>query len=213
MPGGYGEGDLLLGIAVPEQRKVARRHRDAPLADLDRLLASEVHEHRFVALVILRLQFDRADAAGRERLAAFYLDHRDRVNNWDLVDTSTPHLLADRVRGGDRELLDELGASESIWDRRMAMLATFPLIRDGEPAETLRLAEGLLGDKHDLIHKAVGWMLREVGKRDEVALRRFLDRHAGEMPRTMLRYSVERLPNADRGRYMAADGPIGSGIR
>jgi 3-methyladenine DNA glycosylase AlkD len=122
------------------------------------------------------------------------------------VDGSAPHLLADRVRGGDRALLDRLVVSESVWDRRIAILATFPLIRDGEPAETLRLAERLLGDGHDLIHKAVGWLLREVGKRDEAALRGFLDRHAGEMPRTMLRYSLERLSADDRRAYMASRG-------
>ena len=204
VPGGYGEGDVLLGMPVPAQRKVARAHREAPLADLERLLASYVHEHRFVALAILCLRYERADAGEREHLATLYLDHRDRVNNWDLIDSSAPKLLADRVRGGDRAFLDGLVASDSVWDRRIAVLATFPLIRDGEPDETLRLAERLLADEHDLIHKAVGWMLREIGKRDESALRRFLDDHAAEMPRTMLRYSLERLPKGVRARYMSA---------
>ena len=204
VPGGYGEGDVLLGMPVPAQRRVARAHREAPLAEVERLLRSDVHEHRFVALAILCLRFQRADAGERERLARFYIDHRDRVDNWDLVDASAPKLLAERVRGGDRGFLDELVASESVWDRRIAILATFPLIRDGEPDETLRLAERLLGDEHDLIHKAVGWMLREAGKRDEAALRGFLDAHAAAMPRTMLRYSLERLPADVRARYMAA---------
>lgn len=183
---------------------MARRHRDAPLGELERLLRSDVHERRFVALAILCLRYERAGAGERERFARFYLDHRDRVDNWDLIDTTAPKLLADRVRGGDRGFLDELVASGSVWDRRIAILATFTLIRDGEPDETLRLAERLLGDEHDLIHKAVGWMLREVGKRDEAALRGFLDAHAAEMPRTMLRYSLERLPAEARARYMAA---------
>ena len=120
------------------------------------------------------------------------------------MDASAPKLLADRVRSGDRGFLDDLAASDSVWDRRIALLATFPLIRDGEPDETLRLAERLFGDRHDLIHKEAGWMLREVGKRDEAALRGFLDEHAAAMPRTMLRYSLERLPAGDRARYMAA---------
>jgi 3-methyladenine DNA glycosylase AlkD len=203
-PGGYGEGDVLLGIPVPKQREVARRHRDAPLRDLERMLRSDVHEHRFVALAILCLRYERADAGEREGLARFYLDRRAGVDNWDLVDTSAPKLLADRVRGGDRAFLDELVLSESVWDRRIAILATFPLIRDGHPEETLRIAERLLRDEHDLIHKAVGWLLREVGKRDEAALRGFLDRHAAEMPRTMLRYSLERLDPDVRKAYMRA---------
>jgi 3-methyladenine DNA glycosylase AlkD len=204
VPGGYGEGDVLLGMAVPVQRRVARKHRDAPLREVEKLLRSDVHEHRFVALAILCHKYERAETGERERLADIYLAHRERVNNWDLVDASAPKLLADRVRTGDRGFLDELVASDSIWDRRIAVLATFTLIRDGEPDETLRLSERLLSDEHDLIHKAVGWMLREVGKRDEEALRRFLDAHAAEMPRTMLRYSLERLPKDVRERYMAA---------
>ena len=203
-PGEYGEGDVFIGVSNPGMREVAKRHREASLAEVDRLLGSEVHEHRFTALVILCLRYERADAAGRAEIAEFFLARRAAANNWDLIDISVPTLLSDRVRGGDRELLDELAGSESLWDRRIAVLATLPLVRDGEPAETLRLAERLLGDEHDLIHKAVGWMLREVGKRDEGALRGFLDRHAAEMPRTMLRYSIERLPAEDRSRYMAA---------
>jgi 3-methyladenine DNA glycosylase AlkD len=182
---------------------VARLHRDAPLDELEALLASEVHEHRLTALIVLTLRFDRADPGERDGLASFYLEHRERVNNWDLVDTSAPTLLADRVREAPRELLDPLLDSDSVWDRRIAVLATFSLIREGEFAETLRCCERLLGDGHDLIHKATGWMLREVGKRDERVLRQFLDRHAVEMSRTMLRYSIERLPADDRARYMA----------
>jgi len=204
VPGGYGEGDVLLGIPVPEQRKVARRHRDLPLADCERLLASEIHEHRFVALAIMQLRFERGDEAERERIADLYLANRDRVNNWDLVDASARYLLVDRVRRAPRKLLDPLLRSRSVWDRRIAVLATFPLIRADEFAETLRCCEALLGDEHDLIHKATGWMLREVGKRDEAVLRGFLDEHAAVMPRTMLRYSIERLPAADRKRYMGA---------
>jgi 3-methyladenine DNA glycosylase AlkD len=191
-------------MPVPAQRRVARKHRGAPFGEIEKLLRSDVHEHRFVALAILCLKYERAEAGERERIADLYMAHRDRVNNWDLVDSSAPKLLADRVRGGDRAFLDDLAASDSVWDRRIAVLATFPLIRDGEPHETLRLAERLLGDGHDLIHKAVGWMLREVGKRDEAALRGFLDTHAAAMPRTMLRYSLERLPPDARARYMAA---------
>jgi 3-methyladenine DNA glycosylase AlkD len=203
VPGGYGDGDTLLGIPVPEQRKVARRHRDLPLAECERLLRSEVHEQRLVALIVLRERFERGEREERELIAGLYLTNRDRVNNWDLVDASAPYLLADRVRRAPRKLLDPLLRSASVWDRRIAVLATFSLIRDDEFDQTLRCCERLLDDSCDLIHKATGWMLREVGKRDEAVLRGFLDRHAGEMPRTMLRYSIERLSAEDRARYMA----------
>jgi len=203
-PGGYGEGDRFLGVPVPEQRRVARRHRDAPLDHCERLLESPIHEHRFVALAILVERFKRADAAEREAIADLYLAKRQRVNNWDLVDASAEHLLAERAaeRPG---LLDELAASPSVWDRRIAVMTTFAYIKAGEAEPTLRLAERLLHDEHDLIHKAVGWMLREVGKRvDAALLRGFLDRHAAKMPRTMLRYAIERLPAEERRHYMDA---------
>jgi 3-methyladenine DNA glycosylase AlkD len=204
--GGYGEGDELLGIQVPLQRKVAARYPDTTLADCVRLLASPVHEHRLVAVVILRRRFERGERAEREEIADLYLANRAGVNNWDLVDASAPYLLADRMRRGPRKLLDPLLGSRSVWDRRIAMLATFSLIRAGEFGQTLRCAERLLGDEHDLIHKAVGWMLREVGKRDEAVLRGFLAEHAAAMPRTMLRYAIERLSPADRKRYLGARG-------
>jgi 3-methyladenine DNA glycosylase AlkD len=203
-PGGYAEGDVFLGIRVPQLRRVARANRSSSTATCQGLLASEVHEHRFVALAILCLQFERADDAERERIAGFYLDHRERVNNWDLVDYSAPYLLADRVAKAPRKLLDPLVRSPVLWDRRIAVLATFPLIRRERFDETLRVCEALLTDSHDRIHKATGWMLREVGKRDPAVLRGFLDRHAATMPRTMLRYSIERLPDAERRRYMTA---------
>ena len=203
VPGGYGDGDVLLGIRVPEQRKVARRHRDLPLPACERLLGSEIHEHRLVALIILRDRFERGEQPERDRIAELYLANRGRVNNWDLVDSSAPYLLADRVRTDPRALLEPLLASDSLWDRRIAVLATLSLIRAGEFAQTLHCCEALLGDGHDLIHKATGWMLREVGKRDERVLRSFLDAHAAEMPRTMLRYAIERLPAADRRAYMS----------
>lgn len=203
-PGEYGEGDRFLGIRVGEQRRVAARHRDAELDELEQLLASPIHEHRLTALLVLVAQFERAEPPRREQLAEFFLAHRNRANNWDLVDTAAPKLLADRVRADPRRLLDALLVSESVWDRRIAVLATFTLIRAREFAEALRCAETLLGDEEDLIHKATGWMLREVGKRDEDALRGFLDAHAAEMPRTMLRYAIERLDPEERRLYMAA---------
>lgn len=206
-PGEYGEGDRFLGITVPEQRRVARRNRAASDATCERLLASPWHEHRLVGLLILRERFERGDAGEREAIAELYLANRERVDNWDLVDASARYLLFDRVRAEPRELLDPLVGAEVVWDRRIGVLATFSLIADGEFDETLRVAEALLGDPHDLIHKAVGWMLREIGKRDERPLREFLDRHAAAMPRTMLRYSLERLDPQSRARYMQAGRP------
>ncbi|UJA21856.1 DNA alkylation repair protein [Thermoleophilia bacterium SCSIO 60948] len=201
-PGEYGEGDVFLGLRVPDQRRVARTFAELPLADCAELLGSETHEDRFTALAILRLRFERGDAAARERIADLYLDHLGAVDNWDLVDASAPYLLADRVRS-DPMLLDSLVVSERLWDRRVAILATFPLIREGVFDRTLELSEKLLGDEHDLIHKAVGWMLREVGNRDPDRLRGFLAEHAGRMPRTALRYAIERLDPAERKRWMS----------
>ena len=203
-PGGYGEGDVLMGMPVPDQRRVARAYRDAPLAACAELLESEVHEHRFVALAILRHQFERGTTDEREAIAELYLERRARVNNWDLVDASAPYLLADRVRESPRELIDPLLSSPVVWDRRIAILSTFSLIRAGSFSETLGAAARLLRDEHDLMHKATGWMLREVGKRDPGALRAFLSAHAASMPRTALRYSIERLPKAERARWMQA---------
>lgn len=201
-PGEYGEGDVFIGLRVPDQRRVARSSRDLPLDDCVELLGSEVHEDRFTALAILRLRFERGDGAERERIADLYLGHLSEVDNWDLVDASAPYLLADRARS-DPALLDSLTRSERLWDRRVAILATFALIRDGEFDRTLELSEKLLGDEHDLMHKAVGWMLREVGNRSPGRLREFLAQNAGRMPRTALRYAIERLDPDERERWMS----------
>lgn len=203
-PGGYGEGDEFLGVTVPNQRRVARRHRDLPLAALATLLASKVHEDRLTGAIILAERAKRRDA-NIEELGRFYLAHRDRFNHWDIVDTSAPHVLGRYLRDRDRRLLDRLAASKNTWHRRIAVLATSWSIRHGDFRDTLRLARRLLGDEEDLVHKAVGWMLREVGEKDPRVLREFLDRHASRMPRTMLRYAIEKLP--DRRRYLEGTKP------
>ena len=203
-PGGYGERDVLLGIPVPAQRRVAGRARDLPLDEVATLLASPVHEHRFTALVVLVERYRRSrDPALRAELSRFYLDHRASVDNWDLVDATAPDLLGGELIEGDRAILGELVASESLWDRRIAVVSTFALIRRGELGETFALAERLMDDPHHLIHKAVGWMLREAGKRDEAALVAFLEEHRAGMPRTMLRYAIERLTPEQRAALMA----------
>jgi 3-methyladenine DNA glycosylase AlkD len=206
--GGYGEEDVLLGVRVPAARAIARRFDDAlEIGDVLELLHSSVHEERLVALVCLVRRYERGDEAARRSVYDLYLQNTSWVNNWDLVDLSAPHIvgahLLDRGKA-ERRVLERLASSSSVWERRIAIMATFAFVRAGEYNDTLRLARILLNDEHDLIHKAVGWMLREVGKRDEMRLVGFLRRHAGDMPRTMLRYAVERLDAHLRAELMAA---------
>jgi len=201
-PGEYGEGDRFRGIRVPELRRLARDYRGLPLADVERLLRSEWHEDRLTALLILVLRFRAGGEAERRRVYASYVRHLRHVNNWDLVDCSAEHVVGGWLADRDRSLLRAWAGSQNLWRRRVAVLATFHFIRRGESGETLALARRLLRDPHDLIHKAVGWMLREVGNRDPGALTSFLDAHAAAMPRTMLRYAIERLPPARRRHYL-----------
>lgn len=200
--GEYGEGDVFLGIAVPEQRRVAKRFRDASLADLHGLLESRVHEHRLVSLLILIEKYNRADLETKKGCADFYLGHLDRINNWDLVDISAPRVLGTFLLDKDKEILYRLAASENLWERRIAILTTLAFIQTDRFDETLRISEMLIHDRHDLIHKAVGWMLREVGKRDQAVEESFLDRHHKTMPRTMLRYAIERFEENKKRLYM-----------
>jgi 3-methyladenine DNA glycosylase AlkD len=207
-PGGYGEGDRFLGIAVPPQRRIARRHAAVtPLADVEELLESPWHEERLTALFVLVHRFERADDDERDRIVELYLARRNRVDNWDLVDASAPYLLGPwllaRNRPDDGTLLDELAGSASVWDRRIAVMATFAGVRAGRPEATLRLADRLLTDPADLVQKAVGWMLREVANRDRARAEAFLAPRYRRMPRTMLRYAVERLPADRRRDYLA----------
>ena len=203
VPGGYGEGDRVLGIPVPAQRAVARRARELALDEVALLLESPVHEHRFVAVVILVERYRRAGREEAAALSRFYLAHRAGVDNWDLVDASAPDLVGgELVAGGGRSVLDDLAGGIDVWDRRIAMLASGALVRHGDNGPTLALAERFLDDPHPLMHKATGWMLREVGKRDEAALIAWLERHRRRMPRTMLRYAVERLDPDVRAALM-----------
>ncbi|SEO76322.1 DNA alkylation repair protein [Trujillonella endophytica] len=206
-PGGYGEGDRFLGIAVPPQRAIARRHAaGTSLADVDDLFGSPWHEERLTALFVLVRRFEKADDGERARIVELYLARRDRVDNWDLVDASAPYLLGPWLldRGElDGPLLDELAGSDSVWDRRIAVMATFAGVRAGHPEATLRIADRLLTDPADLVHKAVGWMLREVGNRDPARAEAFLGPRYARMPRTMLRYAIERFPAERRRDYLA----------
>ena len=183
-------------------RQIAKEFRDLPLTQIARLLRSPIHEERSVALQILAGQFQRADEPKRERIFGFYVRHLNRVNNWDLVDGSAPNISGAWLHGRDKSILYKLARSRRLWDRRVAMLSTFHFIRRGDFEDALKIAEILVGDREDLMHKAVGWMLREIGKRDRGAEEAFLRKHRRTMPRTMLRYAIERFPEVLRREYM-----------
>jgi 3-methyladenine DNA glycosylase AlkD len=205
-PGGYGEGDRFLGPTVPQTRDIAKKFRDLPLDQLDLLLDSQWHEVRLTALHIIVGQFQRAKTkALREELFNFYLDavNRGAVNNWDLVDTSAPTFGKWLVEQPNDDLLATLAGSKELWERRLAIMLTFAHIRGKQFNVSLRIAKLLISDEHDLIHKAVGWMLREAGNREISVLRTFLAENHKHMPRTMLRYAIEKLDPAERAKWMA----------
>ena len=201
-PGQYGAGDRFLGISVPAQRKIAHRYVALPHAGIRRLLLSSFHEHRSTALEILVAQFESATVDRRVEIFDFYLQHISRVDNWDLVDASAPALFGNRLKSGGREILDRLARSENVWERRIAIVATLPLVKRGEVEDALRIAAILLHDPHDLIHKAVGWALREVGKTARPQLLAFLRINYSSLPRTTLRYAMERFPLEQRKRML-----------
>jgi 3-methyladenine DNA glycosylase AlkD len=201
-PGQYGEGDVFLGIKVPPLRALAKRHRDAGLDTVAALLASRYHEERLFALLLLMQFFQRADDKEQADAYRLYLANTQRINNWDLVDISAPHIVGCHLQDRPRKLLHTLARSPLLWERRIAIIATFHFIRRNDFDDTLRIAETLLQDEHDLMHKAVGWMLREVGKADLAAEEEFLRKHYRDMPRTMLRYAIERMPETERKNYL-----------
>ena len=208
--GQYGEGDIFLGITVPAQREVAKKYTDLTLVELQKLLASKVHEHRLTALIILVTKYQRAlrktqgkpRETERKKIVDFYLKNSKYINNWDLVDSSAEYIVGDYLMDRGKSILHKLARSKNLWERRIAVVATFAFIKNRRFGETFKIAENLLGDNHDLIHKAVGWMLREVGKRDQNALENFLQKHYPSMPRTMLRYAIERFDESKKKFYM-----------
>jgi 3-methyladenine DNA glycosylase AlkD len=204
-PGEYGEGDRFAGIRVPRLRALAKKHVELSLADTAELLRSPVHEHRLLALLLMVRRYQRGTATEREAVYRASLASTAYVNNWDLVDASAEHIVGAELVDREPGPLFTLAKSDSVWERRIAVMATFHFIKRGELQPTLRIAEMLLNDRHDLIQKAVGWMLREVGKRDLAAEEDFLRRHCREMPRTMLRYAIEKFPNELRQRYMRGE--------
>ena len=201
-PGQYGAGDLFRGIRVPALRKLSLAHRAIPLELAEQLLHSCYHEDRLLALLILVLQYSRADATGRASIYRLYLGSTRFINNWDLVDASAEQIVGAQLWEQSQEPLDRLAGAESLWERRIAIIATFHDIKRGSFDATLRIAGRLLSDKEDLIHKAVGWMLREVGKRDLLREEEFLLAHHRQMPRTMLRYAIEKFPEQRRQAFL-----------
>ncbi|MGI5214653.1 DNA alkylation repair protein [Plantactinospora sp. CA-290183] len=204
IPGGYGEGDRAIGVSVPEQRRVAGRYwRELSLAGTVELLTSGVHEERLTSLLILVRKFARGNEEERGRIFDIVLANTGRINNWDLVDSSAPYIVGPWLIDRDRSVLARLAESSLVWDRRIAIMATFAFIRAGDFHWTFQLGERLLRDPHDLVHKAVGWMLREVGNRDRAAEEEFLARHYRAMPRVMLRYAIEKFDPQRRREYLS----------
>jgi 3-methyladenine DNA glycosylase AlkD len=210
-PGEYGEGDEFIGVRVPDSREVAKNHKDLPLTEIQKLLDSKIHEERFVGLAILVARFKKAqhpksaDLKLQKELFDFYLKnlYAQRVNNWDLIDSTAPYLGYFLLgKPGTTKLLNSLAESESLWERRAAVMFTFAFIREFELEATLKLCKKLLNDEHDLMHKACGWMLRELGKQDLGALRQFLDANVTKMPRTMLRYAIEKMSERERKEWL-----------
>ncbi|TWT95635.1 DNA alkylation repair protein [Neorhodopirellula pilleata] len=211
MPGGYGEGDRFLGCVVPDQRNVALQFRDLSRDELDKLFASPWHECRLTGMMVLVGQYEAATKPKNphrvwecREIVEYYLANLNAVNNWDLVDSTAPKILGAWLvdNPNERHVLDRLAASDVLWERRVAVLATYPLIKNDEFDEIIDLATRLMNDGHDLMNKAIGWMLREMGKRDLARLEGFLSKYAKTMPRTMLRYSIEKLPKDERTKWM-----------
>lgn len=201
-PGEYGEGDEFLGVTMPALKGLARQCADLKRADLRRLLWSPLHEERLLALVVLVRQYEKASDRERRQIFDFYLKNTARINNWDLVDLSAPRIVGMHLLERDRRVLYRLVRSQSLWERRIAVISSAAFIKAGQCGDTFKLCELLLYDPEDLMHKACGWMLREAEKRDGRAVRRFLKRHHKVMPRTMLRYAIERFPERERAEYL-----------
>ncbi|PJD96614.1 MAG: DNA alkylation repair protein [Legionella sp.] len=201
-PGDYAEHDQFLGVPTPQLRKLAKRHQQLALDQLAELLTSPINEIRLLASMILVKRYQKSDLATQEAVFQLYCSHRQYINNWNLVDATAHHIVGAHLHQQDKSFLLELASSNVLWDRRIAMVSTWYFIRHHEFEWTISLAKKLLADKQDLIHKAVGWMLREMGKRDLASLLEFLNQYRQQMPRTTLRYAIEKLPLACRQEYL-----------
>jgi 3-methyladenine DNA glycosylase AlkD len=201
-PGGYGEGDIFLGIKIPVLRSIAKQHLDLTLIELQDLIVSPVHEERMSALMILVTNFPKSTQEKREKIYKFYLKNAKNINNWDLVDLSAPQIVGGFLIDKDKQVLEKLAVSKNLWEKRIAMLASFQFIKIKQFDTALTIADILINDENDLIHKAVGWMLREIGKRDLKIEEDFLKNRYKNMPRTMLRYAIEKFPETKRKAYL-----------
>ncbi|MBT3395051.1 DNA alkylation repair protein [archaeon] len=204
--GEYGEGSIFLGIPVPVLRNIAKKYQNLSLKDLQILLDDKIHTYRFIAVIILVEEYKKSDRKKKKEIYEFYLKNSKNINNWDLVDVSAPHIVGEYLYNQSRTIakktLQQLAISENLWERRIAIVSTYHFIRQNRFGETIGVTQILLKDKHDLIHKACGWMLRELGKRDQEVLESFLDKYVDMMPRTMLRYSIERFEEEKRKYYL-----------
>lgn len=200
--GEYGKGNIFLGITVPLQRQIAKKYQDLTLKQLQKLLNGKIHEYRLTALFILTIKYQKGSEAEKKKIFDFYLKNTKNINSWGLIDISAPKIAGDYLFEKDRAILYKLAKSENWWERRIAILSTFYFIKENQFKDTLKISEILLSDSHDLIHKAVGWMLREVGKKDQKTEEKFLKKYYKTMPRTMLRYAIERLSEEKRRFYL-----------
>jgi len=201
-PGQYAENDIFLGVKVPEMRKIAKKYSSLNFKEIKKLLDDKIHEYRFIALIILSENFKKSDEKEKKKIFDFYLKNITQINNWDLVDLSAPKIVGAYLGNKDKRILYKLVRSKNLWERRIAIVSTFAFIRNNDFFDTLTVSELFLNDKEDLIHKATGWMLRELGKKDEKVLKQFLDKFRTQMPRTMLRYAIEKFSTLERKKYL-----------
>jgi len=201
-PGEYGEGDIFVGVTVPELRKLANEYRTIPLKEVKLLLRSPIHEERLLSLFLLIHRYSKGDELEKKKIYELYLNNTKFINNWDLVDSSAGHIVGAFLFDKSKQPLYDLVNSENLWERRISIISTFYFIKRNQFSDALKISKILLSDKEDLIHKAVGWMLREVGKRDMSVEENFLKKHYKNMSRTMLRYAIEKFPESKRQRYL-----------
>ena len=200
--GQYGEGDVFIGVKVPNIRKVAKRYTDLTLSEIKKLLYSRIHEERLCALLILVDKFAKKNDTEKKKIFDFYIKNAKRANNWDLVDLSCPKIVRNYLLNKNKSILYKFTTSENLWERRISVISTFMFIKYKKYKDSFKIAKILMNDKHDLIHKAVGWMLREIGKRNQTEEEKFLRKYYKKMPRTMLRYAIEKFEEEKRANYL-----------
>jgi 3-methyladenine DNA glycosylase AlkD len=204
-PGEYGEGDVFIGVRVPDLRKLVKKYKNIAIKETGQLLRSTIHEERLFALLMLVSQYSKGNETVKKRIYELYLQHTPYINSWDLVDGSAQHIVGAFLMDKNKDPIYRLAKSKNLWERRIAILSTFHFIKHDNYSETLKISKILLTDEQDLIHKAVGWMLREIGKRDIFTQEIFLKKHYKRMPRTMLRYAIEKFPEPKRQKYLKGD--------